>query len=405
VAFIARKIILQKQQAFSGFVIRLSVIATALSVAIMILTLAFVAGFQEAIAEKVFSFWGHIRVQQHPSYSSDLTEESLSVKSDTITNILRANKDIKYVDVYANKAALLKSKSNMDGVMLKGVGSGFSAERMKRFLVKGSWLSFDPEQPSIIVSSYTARLLSLNVGDKAFLYFISNRAETPRIRVVKVTGIYKTAIEEYDRSFAIVDLKLIQKLQNWNDQQISGYEVTLYDYRSDKMMVNHLLDEIPLSWFANSVRDIYPNIFDWLDLQDINRTLIIIIMCIVAVVNLISCLMILVLERSKMIGILKALGAGNAMVQQIFWRHGLYISLKGVLWGTVLGVLLCMIQQYTGVIRLDESAYYLRVAPVKLIWWQVLLVDAGTVLVCFLVLLLPSLLARNIKPVKVLRFE
>jgi lipoprotein-releasing system permease protein len=404
-AFLAKKIILQKQQAFSGFVIRLSVIATAFSVAIMILTLAFVAGFQEAIAEKVFSFWGHIRVQQHPSYSSDLSEESQSFKSDTITQIIRSNKEVRYVDVYATKAALLKSASNMDGVMLKGVDSGFSVQRMKSFMIKGGWLSFESDRPTIIISAYTARLLSLDVGDKAYLYFMNNNTEAPRIRAVKVAGIYKTAIEEYDRSFAIVDLSMIQKLQDWNNQQISGYEITLHNYHADRQMVNHLLDVMPLSWFANSLRDIYPNIFDWLDLQDVNRTLIIVIMCIVAVINLISCLMILVLERSKMIGLLKALGAENGLVQQIFWRHGLYISLKGVLWGTVLGVLLCMIQQYTGIIRLDESAYYLRVAPVKLIGWHVLLIDAGTVLICFLVLLLPSLLVRNIQPVKVLRFE
>jgi lipoprotein-releasing system permease protein len=371
----------------------------------MILTLAFVAGFQQSIAEKVFGFWGHIRVQQHPSYSQDLSDEFPSIGSDTILGVIKSDKRIKYVDVYATKAALLKSKSNMDGVMLKGVDARFSIDRMKRFLIRGNWLSFDPEHPEIVISEYTARLLSLEVGDKPYLYFLNKNGESPRIRPVKVAGIYKTAIEEYDRSFALVNIGLIQKLQDWSSQQISGYEITLHDYRSDIQMVNHLLDAMPVSWYATSLRDIYPNIFDWLDLQDVNRTLIITIMCIVAVINLISCLMILVLERSKMIGLLKALGADNALVQHIFWRHGFYISLKGVLWGTFLGLILCLVQHYTGIIRLDETAYYLRVAPVKIVWWQILLVNIGTVFVCFLVLLLPSLLVRKILPVKALRFE
>ena len=371
----------------------------------MILTLAFVSGFQQAIAEKVFNFWGHIRVQQHPSYSADLSDELPSRGSDTVLNILKNNPAVKSVDMYASKASLLKSASNMEGIILKGVNANFSKERMQPFLVKGQWLSFDSTLPSVVISAHTARVLELDTGQRAYLYFMSREAAAPKIRPVKVVGIYKTAIEEYDRSIAIVDMSLIQKLQEWNRSQFSGYEVTLHDYRQDHMAANDLLDELPVSWYATPMKDIYPNIFDWLDLQDTNRALIIVIMCIVAVINLISCLLILVLERTKMIGLLKALGSRDSMVQGIFWRQGIYISLKGIFWGNITGLLICFLQKVTGFIRLDESAYYLREAPVRLIGWHLLAVNAGTFIVCVLLLSLPALLVRKIEPVRALRFD
>ena len=371
----------------------------------MILTLAFVSGFQEAIAKKVFSFWGHIRMQQHPAYSSDLSDEIPSIPNDSVISAAKANPSVKSIDVYANKAALMKSKTNMDGLMLKGVDQKFSSSRILPFLIKGNWLNFDTLNPSVVISAHTARILELDTGQKAYLYFMNKDGTSPRIRSVKVAGIYKTSIEEYDRTFAMVDIRLIQKLQGWSRGEISGYEITLQDYRDDRNTLDDLLDKIPLSWYATSIRDIYPNIFDWLELQNVNRTLIIVIMCIVAVINLISCLLILVLERSKMIGLLKAVGATDGQVQGIFWRQGLYISLKGVLWGNLLGVSLCILQDLTGFIRLDETAYYLQVAPVKLIWWQVVAVNAGTFGICFFILLIPSLLVKKISPVRALRFQ
>jgi lipoprotein-releasing system permease protein len=390
---------------FSGIVIRLSFFATAISVAIMILTLAFVAGFQQAISDKVFSFWGHIRVQQHPSYSAGLSDEMPSVAADSIYQILQHAPNIIRVDPYITKTALLRSKANMEGLMLKGVTRDLSIDRMKPFMERGHWLSDDSSSPSIIVSSYTARLLELDTGQKAFLYFMDQPGGAPRIRSVRVSGIFKTAIEEYDRSFAITDMRLVQKLQNWDTTAISGYEITLKDGYKDKQVQQHLLESLPVDWYANSLREIYPNIFDWLQLQNVNRTLIITIMCIVAIINLISCLLILVLERRKMIGLLKSVGASDFQVQEIFWRQAAYIALKGIVWGNVIGIALCLLQQTTGLITLDESAYYIKEAPVKIIPLQILLVNTGTICICFMVLLIPSFLVKKIKPVQVLRFD
>ena len=214
-----------------------------------------------------------------------------------------------------------------------------------------------------------------------------------------------TAVEEYDRSFAWVPLSFVQKMGAGDSLSISGYEVTLHQQGNEAAISEELMNALPVSWFATPLEQLYPNLFDWLDLQDVNRKMIIIIMCIVAVINLVSCLLILVLERSKMSGVLKAVGATDMQVQGVFWRQGARIGLKGVGWGTLLGLAICLLQQATGFIRLDESAYYIREAPVKIIGWQIILVDLATLCACFVILLLPSLLVRRIRPVQALRFD
>lgn len=371
------------------------------------MALAFVAGFQEAVSNKVFSFWGHIRIQQQEPSVGGLAEELPSFKNDTIEKTLRSNKKIKFTDVFATKSALLKTKEGIEGILLKGVEPGFHKERIEPFLIEGKWLDFksDSSQTPIVISSYTAKQLQLKTGDKAILFFIGDENMSPQARPVRINGIYKTSIEEYDKTFAIVDIGLIQRINKWSENEVAGYEVTLYDYNDDSKMSNQLLDSIPVSWYASPVRSIYPNIFDWLHLQNTNRLIIIAVMCVVAIMNLITCLLILVLERSRMIGLLKATGATNLQVQKIFWQQAVFIALTGIIIGNILGLGLCWLQQSTGFIQLSEAAYYVAKAPVKIIWLQVLLVNVITFIISFAVLLLPALLVKRITPVKALRFE
>jgi lipoprotein-releasing system permease protein len=389
-SFIARRIVFQKNHSFSRFIIRLSAAATAITV-----------------SNKVFSFWGHIHVQQEIPSTSGLAEELPSYKNDTIEKALHRIPAVKYTDVFATKSAMIKTTESIEGVLLKGVDASFHKERIMPYLIEGNWLRFDTNRTDnpILISAYTARQLQLKTGDKALLYFIENAADMPRVRPVTVYGIYKTSIEEYDKTFALVDLSLIQKINGWSRNEIAGYEVVLKDYRDDYKTSNQLLDAIPTSWYSSPVREIYPNIFDWLNLQNTNRQIIIIIMCVVAIMNLITCLLILVLERSRMIGLLKATGAANNQIQSIFWQQGILIALTGIILGNILGLGLCWLQQSTGFIHLDETAYYVKQAPVQLIWWQVVLVNLITFTVSLLILLIPSLLVRRINPVKALRFD
>lgn len=291
--------------------------------------------------------------------------------------------------------------------MLKGVEKDFSQERLQPFMVEGKWIAFDDslQNNQILISQYTSRQINAKVGDKVLIYFIDNNSTVPRVRPVAVSGIYKTGIEEYDKTFAIVDMNLIRRLNGWTATQIGGYEVTLKNYKKDYKTSNQLLDQLPVVWFCTPLREIYPNIFDWLALQSTNKQVILIIMCIVAVINLISCLIILVLERARMIGLLKATGATNGQVQVIFWNQGLIITLVGISLGVLLGLGICFLQQSTGFIKLDESAYYVATAPIKVIWWQVLLIIGVTFFVSFIILFIPSLLVRKMSPVKALRFE
>lgn len=371
----------------------------------MIITLGFVAGFQEAVANKVFSFWGHIQIHAQPGGEALTGEELPITYNDSISNEIKGIDNVIYADPVASKSAMIKSPESIEGILLKGVLPSYSVQKIKPYIKKGSFLHFDSISHSILISSYTAKQLQVDTGSKVLLYFVNEQSETPRIRPVRIAGIYSTGIEEYDKSFVFTELSLIRSINKWEDDQAGGYEITLKDPKKDDEVSQKLMDAIPLSWYATPVRVMIPSIFDWLQLQNMNRKLIIIVMCIVAMVNLISCLLIMVLERTKMVGLMKALGATNGQLQKIFWRQGLIITIVGVLSGTIIGLLLSFIQQQYGVIKLDEAAYYLSVAPVKIIWWQVLLVQAGTFAVAFVILFIPSLLVRAIQPVKALRFD
>jgi lipoprotein-releasing system permease protein len=258
----------------------------------------------------------------------------------------------------------------------------------------------------IIISAYTARQLQLKLNDRVFIYFIRADGSLRPDRLT-ITGIYKTGIEEYDKTFAIGDIKLIQRLNDWSASQIGGYEIFLTDYRDMDKAVFDLYDieGFPPTWDTQTAKDLSTNIFDWLNMQDVTRNVLIVFMIVVAVINLITCLIILVLERLRMIGILKALGATDWTVQMIFLRHALIITLTGIIIGALVGLGVLFLQQETGFIKLKEEAYYMSEAAVKIVWWQVGAICAGTLAVCLLVLMIPTILVKNIQPVKAIHFR
>lgn len=403
---IARRIAFNREKSFSRFIIRLSVAATSLSVMAMIITLAFVNGFQQTVSEKVFSFWGHIRVQQYEPAKSLVAEETPVFKNDTIEHILRSQAGVDKVQDFATKSAVLQKNKEIDNVLLKGIDNTYDSLRLKPYLVQGRWLRFSDSLYSkeIIVSKPLATELKIALNDTITVYFISTEGDRT-YRKLKVVGIYKTGIEEYDKLFVLGDIALIRRINNWAPNQTGGYELFLNDYKQIDTTATQIAEALPQEWNARSIREVYPNIFDWLTIQDVNRNVIFIVMAVVAIINLVTCLLILILERTRMIGILKALGASDGLIQRVFLYHATVITFLGIGIGLVMGLGICLLQQKSGFITLDESSYYVSVAPVKIIWWQVGLVCASTALVCFLALIIPTWLVKKIQPVKAIQFR
>lgn len=407
-SFIANRIAFNQQRSFSRFIIRLSIVATVISVMVMVVTLALANGFQEKVAEKIFSFWGHIRIQEKQPDKAVIAEETPITKNDSLVLAIKKNPQVVSIHPFATKYAILKTKDEIEGVLLKGLDSTYDYNHLKDFMQQGRFIHFNDSTYSreIVISSYTAAQLKAKLNDRILIYFIRPDG-TLRPDKLTITGIYKTGIEEYDKVFALGDIKLIQRLNDWNVTDIGGYEIFIKDYKQINKVADEIynLDKFPATWDAKSVREISPNIFDWLNMQDTTRNVLIAFMIIVAVINLITCLIILVLERIRMIGILKSLGATNWTVQKIFLRHSVIITIMGILIGTALALGFLYLQEATGFIKLKEEAYYLSTAAVKIIWWQVGAISLGTLIICFLVLMIPSYLVRKIQPVKAIQFR
>ena len=407
-SFVARRIAFNRQHSFSRFIIRLAIVATTISVAAMLLTLAFTNGFQYAISHKIFSFWGDIRVQHYESNRASIAEESPIFKNDTVLQVLKANKEIQTIQAFATKYAILKGSEGIEGILLKGVEKDYDFNNLSSFLKSGKWLQFPDSgyRNEINLSSYAANQLKLQVGDRVIIYFVQPDGSA-RARPMKVSGIFKTGIEDYDKQIAIGDLRLIQRLNNWTSNEIGGYEIVVKDFRTIDTVNSVIFRDLPSTWNSRTIKELpqAAGIFDWLNLQNTTIAIVLIIMIIVAILNLVTCLIILLLERINMIGILKALGSPNRAIQQIFLYHGVIITISGIAFGNIMGLLICWLQDKYGFITLPEDAYLISKAAVKLEPWHLILVNAGTFLICFLVLMIPTLIIRKIQPVKAIQFR
>jgi lipoprotein-releasing system permease protein len=405
--FIASRVAFNSQHSFSRFIIRLAIAATAISVMAMILTIAFTKGFQYAIATKMYGFSGHIRVQHFESDNSAIAEDHPVTMDDSVMAILKNDPDVESTQAFANKDAILKGPESFEGMKLKGITSGYSFAHMKEFLKSGRWINFPDSGYSneIDLSIYTANQLKLKTGDKLFAYFIQPDG-SKRVRPLVVAGLFKTGIEYYDHVNALVDIRLIQRLNNWSPREIGGYEIFIKDYTRADSVSNRIFDKLPHLWNSRPISEIYGNIFDWLNLHDTTVVIVIIIMVLVAILNLVTCLIILLLERTHMIGLLKSLGSRDSTIQKVFLYHGALITFGGIILGDLFGLLICWLQHRYGFITLPEDTYFISTAAVRITWQQVCWVNAGTFMICFAVLLLPSFfIIRGLSPVKAIAFE
>ncbi len=404
--FIAQRVSVLQGKSFSSFIVRLSIGATSISVAVMIVALSFVNGFQKTISDKVFNFWGHIRVLQDVENKENLAEEYPIIANDTVVKLILEQPNVRLAEPYATKSAIVTSSKSNESILLKGLPLNFDSSRMQSFLKEGRWMgkSDSAYGKEINLSTYTANLLELQVGDSMVVYFF--RPDGSRTaRKLMLAGLYKTSLEEYDRNFGLCDIDLIRRLNNWAPNQIGGYEVHLKNYMNTDLANEALYKSLPQQWYSKSIKEVYPGVFDWLNLQSSIKNYLIGLMLIVAIVNLITCLIVLVSERTPMIGTLKSLGANNWAIQKVFLYQTSFIALAGILLGTALGLGICFLQEKTGFIQLKEDAYYMTRAHAIVVWWQILLIMLGTFVISMITLLIPSLLIKRVSVLKALRFS
>lgn len=383
----------------SGLIIRLATAAVAISIMVMILAIAIVKGYQQQVRNKLIGFNAPIQVTHLDLNNS---YESLPIEKDSLYETqVKKLKGITGIHSYCAKAGIIKTNEAFEGILLKGVTGTYNWEFIKEHLKEGRLLN--PDEPTeIVISSITAKRMKRKLNEKLLVYFID---EPPRIRKFTIVGIFDTGLSDLDELYAFCNEPVLRKLNNWPAHFISGYEITIANPEKVEETSAEVELITPIDKGVNSVFKRYPQLFDWLELLDMNVLIILLLMLAVAGINMITALLILILERSQMIGLLKALGARDRQVGRIFLFMALRIVLTGMFWGNLIGIGLAIIQQQTGIIRLDESAYYLETVPIRLDWIGLFWLNVGSFLSCLLILLLPARFVSRISPVKTLRFN
>ena len=401
--YLAQRLTLKSKRTFSKLIVRMSVLAIALGVAVMILSMAIVKGFKQEIREKVRAFSGDVQVLKN-DLNFSLENSSFSLPKSVLEE-LQSDSSLLSVQAFATKPGIIKVNNEIEGVVLKGIDDSYSAKSIQSILVSGRSINFADTvqaQKEILISTHTARLLHVKVGDDFVMYFVQ---EPLRKRKFTVVGVYNLGVEEVDNSYVIGSLSLIRRLNNWSDSQVGGYEIRLKDFNRLEERAAAIHQSLPIESKAFTVKELYPTIFQWLSLLDINTQVVFALMLAVALINMVSALLIMILERTTFIGLLKALGSSNWAIRKLFLYQAVFIIGLGLLLGNVLGLGIGFMQQYTHVLPLDEASYYMNFVPIQLEWMDVIWINLGTLSICLLVLLLPSLLISRIVPVKALRFS
>ncbi len=393
------------QASFSSLIIRLGIAAVSISIAVMILAIGIMGGYKHEITEKITGFNAHLLIN-----ALDFNEsyEARPIPAqEPYREALDHHPEVINTQVFIQKAGIIKTEEFIEGIILKGIGADYDTFFLNRSLVRGRLphVSDSLETTELALSKYTANKLRLDTGQKITVVFIQQDNQPVRIRRFDITGIFETGLDNYDKTFGIVDLRQMRRLYGWGEDQVEGIEVRIKNFSRLDSVTNELAGLIPPIYQVKNTRQMRPQIFDWLSLLDTNVAIILTLMIIVAAINIITALLILILERTNMVGILKALGSRDAQIRQIFlWKAG-YLILLGLFYGNLAGLGLGFIQKYSGLIKLDPASYYLNHVPFSIELWPLLAINVGTFLFCLLCLLLPARIISSISPVKAIQFD
>lgn len=412
--FISRRLFFDKanKKLLSQRIVRIALAGIALGLAVMIISVAVVTGFQDEIRSKVIGFGSHIQIVNFDSNNSFETQPVS--KYQPFIPRLKTISGVQQVQNFATKPGMIKTDENIQVIVFKGVDTDYSWDFISEYLVEGKLpeLNDSARVKDILLSEQVSKLLQLKLNDQVIFYFINEKNVSPLILQLQICGIYRTGLEEMDNTFIFGDIKQIQRLNNWDANQISGFEVLINDFVQIERIEQEVRDNVIL--YRNedseilrtqSITRMWPQIFDWLRIIDMNVWIILILMVLVAGFNMISGLLVLILERSSMIGVLKAMGSPNWSVRKVFIYLSVFLTARGMLWGNVIGITIIVLQKVFHLIKLDPTSYYVEFVPMNFSFIHLLLINLGTIAITSLILIIPSFFVSRISPDKTIRFD
>jgi lipoprotein-releasing system permease protein len=411
--FIARRLFFDKENShqLSRRIINIALAGIALGIMLMLVSVAIVTGFKKEISDKVIGFGSHMLIV---NFDSNMSYETAPVnRNPSFIPVLKVIRNIESIHVFATKPGIIKTGEDIQGVVLKGVDSSYNWDFFRKHLIQGKIPDLSgPRSPDVMISENICSQLRLKLTDPLYMFFVNESEKMPRIRQFRICGIYKTDLQEFDDLFVMGDIRQVQHINGWDSMQVSGFEIKLHDFDKLSESLNQVTGHVisyskePGSTLRTlSIRQKYPQIFDWLSILDMNVWVILGLMVLVAGFNMISALLVLMLERSRMIGTLKALGSSDKSIRKIFLYLSGFLISRGLFWGNLLGILILLLQKYFQPIKLDASSYYMDYVPVNISLFHIVSLNAGAMVITLLMMLIPGIFISRIAPDQTLRFD
>ena len=405
--FIAKRLITAKdhKSSISAPIIKIAIIAIALGMIMMIVSVATGIGLQQKIRQKVSAFNGHIIISSYNDNQSDVSTKPISIHQKFYPKFKDVD-DINHVQAVAGKGGIIRTETAFEGVIFKGIGKDYKSDNLQEYLVQGKLPNLKANlNEEVIISEYLANRLGLKLNDKFVTYFMKEDNDGYNLRNFKIVGIYNSGFQEFDANYVIGDIRHIQRINKWKPHEVGSFEVFIDDFDQIDLKGQQVYEETSSTLDSKTIKEKFYYIFEWLKLFDFNILVILIVMIAVSTINMVVALLVLILERTQMIGILKSLGANNWNIRKIFIYNSFYLITKGLFWGNLIGISLLLLQKYFGIIKLNPESYYVNEAPVDINLFYILLLNIGTVAICLLVLLIPSYIITKISPSKAIRFD